>query len=70
VAVDDIFKPWLLETPRTEEELKNLRDHQLARAEEYKLPITAFTCDTCETRFICYLAFDLYNTDDDCLLMK
>lgn len=30
----------------------------------------AFTCESCASRFECDLAFDLYNTDGDCLASK
>ena len=30
----------------------------------------AFTCKDCAQRFTCHVAFDLYNTEGDCLAEK
>lgn len=67
---DDIFKPWLLDKPRSEEEMARIRKEALAFGETIKYMLDKFTCDDCTDRFICTLAFDLYNTDGECLLMK
>ena len=68
--VDPIFRPWLRETPLTDEEVKNLRERALAGYEKAGYCPDKFTCDDCEDKNRCTLAFDLYNTDGDCLMMK
>lgn len=48
-------------------------DEQLAitRAEVVReFSIEKFTCDDCPERWSCFLAFDPYNTDGDCLAEK
>jgi len=68
----DKFSPYLLQKPRTGEALAVLRENSLTHLTQ-KLGYssdTAFTCDTCSDAPICKLAFDCYNTDGDCLLLK
>ena len=67
----DSFKP--LETPRTPKDLRELATDALEAYREFAEDPSAtpeFTCDTCTQASICCLAFDLYNTDGDCLMEK
>lgn len=58
---------WLI--PRTEEELARVRARSIAHAKEHDYSYN-FTCDDCGARFSCTLAYDLYNTNGDCLAEK
>jgi NAD-dependent dihydropyrimidine dehydrogenase PreA subunit len=53
---------------KTQEELDILRAAHLNG--EGIDPDTKFTCDDCASRCDCAFAFDLYNTDGDCLASK
>jgi hypothetical protein len=58
---------WVV--PRTEEEIAALRARMVAAAAENGFS-DDFTCDKCGAKLTCTLAFDLYNTDGDCLAEK
>jgi hypothetical protein len=68
--IDPIFKPWMRETPLTDEEVERLRKRAMADYSKMGYGPGKFTCDDCVDKRICTLAFDLYNTDGDCLMMK
>lgn len=57
------------ETPLTEEELAELRESAVKFCNEHGYSDN-FTCDRCDARFTCTLAYDAYNTDGDCLAEK
>jgi hypothetical protein len=57
----------LLGTKRSDEETATLRTRLV---QEYGLGDMPFTCDQCPARNTCDFAFDLYNTDGDCLAEK
>jgi len=62
---------WLFKNPRTPEQMAECRKESVAEAAKaVKNPPTAFTCDECGIANVCTLAFDLYNTDGDCLYDK
>lgn len=48
-------------------ELRALRTQLI---EEYGVGEINFTCDDCPAKRVCQFAFDLYNTDGDCLAEK
>lgn len=50
---------------RTDEELSKIRA-EVAQGWE----IDEFTCDKCSDRYDCEYAFDMYNTNGDCLANK
>lgn len=60
---------------RTNEEIAEMREEMLEahegfhhwqdNAPEYETPF--ITCDGCPHKYTCDLAYDLYNTDGDCL---
>lgn len=57
---------------RTEEQLLKLRKKAIKKIlleNNYNKRIE-FTCDDCAVRNRCRFAYDVYNTDDDCLAMK
>jgi len=58
--------------PRTPEQLKEERNNSIANAFMGSLTrmTDRFTCDSCPRAPICTLAFDLYNTNGDCLYDK
>ena len=59
--------------PRTIAELVALRDQAQKDAHENygsRSDSYDFTCDGCRHVVVCPLAFDLYNTDGDCLMLK
>jgi len=65
--------PWdPLEVPRTQEQLLELRKQaQLLYGELCgTITVPEFTCEKCDQVNKCVLAFDLYNTDGDCLMEK
>lgn len=68
----DPNEKYLLETPRTREEVLELwTKAKLQLADRYQtIGVPEFTCVDCATVFKCKLAFDLYNTNGDCLLEK
>lgn len=55
----------LLGKERTDEELAAIRA-EVAKGWE----IDEFTCDKCPDRYTCEYAFDMYNTNGDCLANK
>ena len=55
----------LLGKERTDEELAKIRAENIA-----EFDIDKFTCDDCPARYTCEWAFDIYNTDGDCLADK
>lgn len=59
------------ETPLTEQQLS---EDRAKLVELYKNVlggvVDEFTCDKCDLRYKCLLAFDAYNTDGDCLAEK
>lgn len=57
-----------LEHPRTIEQLQKLRVEMLAFGAGHG--VKNFTCDDCPALSICKHAYDLYNTDGDCLAEK
>jgi hypothetical protein len=57
-----------LKVPYTEEQLAKIRTEMLELGKAYN--IESFTCDDCGARYRCSLAFDLYNTQGDCLAEK
>jgi len=62
--IDD---PWLLQEPRTSEQVAALRKEKIAfYGPHVSIPET-FTCDGCGLVNVCTLAFDPYNSDGDCL---
>ncbi len=62
---DQIKRPAL-----TEAQLAAERASLVEMYREQLGVIEKFTCDDCEARFTCALAFDAYNTDGDCLAEK
>jgi hypothetical protein len=60
--------PWMLPEPRSDNEVARMRASALKNQE---MPTdTVFTCDDCNLRFKCKLAFDWWNQDGDCLYDK
>lgn len=53
---------WLWITPSTFQEMAEIRGNEH--------PLGHFTCDNCFLVSKCSLAFDDYNTNDDCLYSK
>ena len=47
-----------------------MRNTGLPFAELEPRPAPPCTCDTCSDRHRCTFAYDVYNTDGDCILMK
>lgn len=56
---------WTYRVPRTPEQLAEKRRASLATW--FGGREQSFTCDGCGRAPVCVLAFDLYNTDGDCL---
>jgi hypothetical protein len=54
----------------TEEQLARNRASLVQAYAAQGYLVTEFTCDKCAARYRCTLAFDLYNTDGDCLAEK
>jgi NTP pyrophosphatase (non-canonical NTP hydrolase) len=69
-AVDE--SQCLLSTPRNREEVLELwKQAKIQLGEKYKATVVPeFTCVDCSTVYRCQLAFDLHNTNGDCLLTK
>jgi len=70
---DDVCLLWsdpCLRDPVTTETLKAERAEAVALAGRVGVQFTIFTCDVCPRAARCNLAFDLYNTDGDCLASK
>ena len=63
---------WLYVEPLTDEQLKADRDLVIRRNSEFvKYDVNqVYTCDNCVLANRCSLAFDIYNTNGDCLLSK
>lgn len=65
MSFDERFEPWMHKEPIGVEELTRLIEgfrHEMGTVE--------CTCETCDIQNKCTLAWDYYNTDGDCLLMK
>ena len=63
--------PYTRETPLTDEQLANERKLIVKEhLEDFGKEIESFTCDNCDRSNICWLVFDPYNTDGDCLCDK
>ncbi len=63
---------WYLKKPRTQEQVLELKKQAQL---EYgnmggMISVPKFTCEECNLVAKCQLAFDLYNTDGDCLMEK
>lgn len=61
----DFPKKWI--TERTMQELMELRKATLFYFNNDEV---VFTCDTCLDFYRCHCAFDAYNTEGDCLMVK
>jgi hypothetical protein len=59
-----------LKTPRTPDELAELRHESLERERQEGRKVSEFTCDGCTLAPVCFFAFDGYNTDGDCIASK
>lgn len=66
MGIDDIMRPERL----TDEELAADRARLVSEYAAQGYETKSFTCDTCDARHVCLLAFDLYNLDGDCLAEK
>lgn len=63
--------PYTRETPITDEQLAEERKSVVREyLEDFGKEIESFTCDNCARAKICWLAFDTYNTNGDCLYEK
>ena len=59
---------FVREEPLTPEEFADLRkDCQEDCFRSYGFTPVAYTCDSCEKKFVCMLVFDLYNLNGDCI---
>lgn len=67
----DPSNEWLWATPLTDAELAEDRRTAVDLiAGMYDEAPNRFTCDDCPMAVHCTLAFDVYNTDGDCLYEK
>jgi hypothetical protein len=60
---------WDLKRPRSMWELVQLRTKSINEYREGMI-VDEFTCDHCAQVSYCSLAFDIYNTDGECLYAK
>lgn len=69
--MDDDLERWMVESPRTESELAEMRAKSVKDEATFgRHTVDSFTCDDCELRFRCLLVFDGYSTGGECLLDK
>ena len=70
--MEDPNEKYLLKTPRTREKVLELWTQAKLQYANISKGITVpeFTCVDCATVFQCQFAFDLYNTNGDCLMEK
>ena len=65
---------WTLVRELTDEELTELRNKSIAWIKQYAPNMVRnvydFTCEECPRKRICYLVYDTYNFDGDCLYDK
>lgn len=64
---------YVREVPLTQAQLEHEQSVALVIAKEYRRPLLQlfqYTCHDCPGRRWCTLAYDLYNTQGDCLLAK
>lgn len=68
--VPSIFIKWPeWRHDRTDEQLKRVRENAIKDMEAHGFHTPEeFTCDTCDVKNFCSLAFDIYNTNGECLL--
>lgn len=64
---DSLDADGYYKVPRTFAELSGQREFSTAVAMSGGQPAPKFTCDHCTRAFRCQWAYDLYNTDGDCL---
>jgi len=50
--------------------MESLREQMLRQLAEGGWPFETITCDDCADKDSCEWAYDLYNTDGDCLATK
>jgi hypothetical protein len=69
--MSEYLNQWTWKTSRSPEQLAEERKASIIDAKKtINLSIDKFTCDDCDRAPICTLAFDLYNTNGDCLYEK
>ena len=66
LTANDIMR----DDPLTPAELAYDRERVVRLYAREGISISTFTCDDCAARFKCKMAFDVYNTDGDCLAEK
>lgn len=70
-ATADVEDQWSMLSPDlTEQQVLDLRTALIKQYSVAGIDIKEFTCDTCTDKMRCPLAFDAYNTEDDCLMVK
>ena len=69
-AVQDTIQPnkWVRPVPLTTERIEYYSDAIKHDLTELGYTFKYITCDNCDINSTCTVAFDLYNTDGDCLL--
>jgi len=69
VVQDDIApNKWIHKVPLTTEKVEEFSNNIKHDLEELGYTFKYITCDKCDIKSTCKLAFDIYNTDGDCLL--
>ena len=62
---------WLVGASQlTDNDLRKRWEFSAYLAKQIGEPVPTFTCEGCEFQHKCIYAFDLYNTDGDCLMVK
>jgi len=63
--------PWTLKRPRTEKEMEALRKEAIDLTHKFiTFKNKTYTCDNCDRKHVCTLAYDAYNTNGDCIYVK
>jgi MoaA/NifB/PqqE/SkfB family radical SAM enzyme len=65
-----MFDQWKKEPPYTDKQLRDIRSRLLKYLNYTPTLHGGITCDKCEGKAACRLAYDAYNTNGDCLLEK
>lgn len=70
VRSDELDDDGFYKVPRTFLEMEAARRQGLQQLADFGLEDKTLTCDECACFAVCPWAFDLYNTDGDCLAEK